>query len=154
MYFLIEDNDLLEKYNTIWKKVSADIKKEFNSEPVYNKKFLKTKLKSHGEENKEFYDEQIPKMGSNSTCLAVISEDSTLNKDRNYYPKVSLTLDKILDSDERTELRRKFSTQKKIFNSDKNSQLEENSQLRRKFSIQEKIHKSRENSQLRRKFSA
>ena len=27
MYFLIEDNDLLEKYNTIWDKVSADIKK-------------------------------------------------------------------------------------------------------------------------------
>ena len=27
MYFLIEDNDLLEKYNTIWDKVSADTKK-------------------------------------------------------------------------------------------------------------------------------
>ena len=27
MYFLIEDNDLLEKYNTNWDKVSADIKK-------------------------------------------------------------------------------------------------------------------------------
>ena len=27
MYFLIEDDDLLEKYNTIWDKVSADIKK-------------------------------------------------------------------------------------------------------------------------------
>ena len=36
MYFLIEDDDLLEKYNTIWVKVSADIKKEFDSEPVYN----------------------------------------------------------------------------------------------------------------------
>ena len=28
MYFLIKDNDLLEKYNTIWDKVSADIKKD------------------------------------------------------------------------------------------------------------------------------
>ena len=28
MYFLIEDDDLLEKYSTIWDKVSADIKKE------------------------------------------------------------------------------------------------------------------------------
>ena len=37
MYFLIEDDDLLEKYNTIWNKISADIKKEFNSESVYNK---------------------------------------------------------------------------------------------------------------------
>ena len=27
MYFLIEDDELLEKYNTIWNKVSADIKK-------------------------------------------------------------------------------------------------------------------------------
>ena len=27
MSFLIEDDDLLEKYNTIWDKVSADIKK-------------------------------------------------------------------------------------------------------------------------------
>ena len=26
MYFLIEDDDSLEKYNTIWDKVSADIK--------------------------------------------------------------------------------------------------------------------------------
>ena len=26
MYFLIEVDDLLEKYNTIWDKVSADIK--------------------------------------------------------------------------------------------------------------------------------
>ena len=27
MYCLIEDGDLLEKYNTIWKKVSSDIKR-------------------------------------------------------------------------------------------------------------------------------
>ena len=28
MYFLIKDNDLLEKYNTNWDKVSADIKED------------------------------------------------------------------------------------------------------------------------------
>ena len=27
IYFLIDDDDLLEKYNTIWNKVSADKKK-------------------------------------------------------------------------------------------------------------------------------
>ena len=42
--FLIEDGDLLEKYNTIWDKVSADTKKEFNSKPIYNQKYLKTKI--------------------------------------------------------------------------------------------------------------
>ena len=40
MYFLTEDDDLLEKHNTIWNKVSADMKKEFDSKPVYNKDFL------------------------------------------------------------------------------------------------------------------
>ena len=38
-YFLIENDDFLEKHNAIWDKVSADIKKEVNSEPVYNKNF-------------------------------------------------------------------------------------------------------------------
>ena len=40
MYFLTEDDDLLEKHNTIWNKVSADRKKEFDSKPVYNKNVL------------------------------------------------------------------------------------------------------------------
>ena len=38
-------DDLLEIYNTIWDKVSADIKKESHSEPVYNKNHLKKKKK-------------------------------------------------------------------------------------------------------------
>ena len=45
MYFLIGDDYLLGKCNAIWDKTSADIKKEFDSEPVYNKEFLKTKIK-------------------------------------------------------------------------------------------------------------
>ena len=45
--FLIEDDDLLKKYNTIWDKVS---------EPVYNKEFLKTEIKSHDDEVTDFYD--------------------------------------------------------------------------------------------------
>ena len=43
MYSLIEDDDLLGKYNTIWEKVSANIKKQFDSEPVFNKVYLKAK---------------------------------------------------------------------------------------------------------------
>ena len=39
-YFLTEHDDLLEKYNTTWDRVSADIKKEFDSEPVYNNFFF------------------------------------------------------------------------------------------------------------------
>ena len=83
MYFVIENDDLLEKHSAIWVKVSADIKKEFDSEPVYNKDFLKIKIKSHGDEVTDFYDKEIPKVDSNHICLAVISLDSALKKDEN-----------------------------------------------------------------------
>ena len=59
MYFLIEDDDLLEKYNTIWDKVSAHIKKQFDSEPVCNEKFVKSKVKSHGDEVTDFCDKEF-----------------------------------------------------------------------------------------------
>ena len=57
MYFLIEDDDLLEKQNTIWDKVSTDIN-EINSKPVYIKSFLKTKIKSHSDKFTDNYDKK------------------------------------------------------------------------------------------------
>ena len=88
MYFFIEDDDLLEKYNTVWDKLSANIKKELDSEPVYNKKYLRTKIKSHGNEITGFYDKKSPKVDSSQTSLAVISLDSSRKKDDNYYLQV------------------------------------------------------------------
>ena len=41
MSFLIKD-ELLEKCNKIWEEVKNIIKKEFDSEPVYNEKYLKS----------------------------------------------------------------------------------------------------------------
>ena len=73
MYLLIENDDLLEKYNTIWDKVSADMKKDFDSEPVYNKKFLETRIKSHGDEVTDFYDKEIPKVDFNHTLMKLLS---------------------------------------------------------------------------------
>ena len=46
-------------------KVRAEIKKEFDTEPVHSTKFLKTKMKFYGIEVTDFYD--------NHTCFAVIS---------------------------------------------------------------------------------
>ena len=45
MSFLIKDIELLEKCDEIFKKVGNSIRKEFDSEPVYNEKYLKTKMK-------------------------------------------------------------------------------------------------------------
>ena len=51
---------------------------------------MKNKIKSHGDEFTDFYEKKIPKVGSNHTCLAVISLDSALKKDENYYTQVFL----------------------------------------------------------------
>ena len=34
--FLDKNDEVLEKYNEIWNKVGKVIKKEFDSEPIYN----------------------------------------------------------------------------------------------------------------------
>ena len=71
-------------------KVITDIKKEFDSEPAYNKNILKTNITSYADQATDFHDKEILKLGSGHTCLAVISLDSALKKDKNYYPQVFL----------------------------------------------------------------
>ena len=39
----MKDDELLDKYKT-WEKIKNSIKKEFHSEPVYSKKYLKAKI--------------------------------------------------------------------------------------------------------------
>ena len=47
------------------KKVNNIIEKEIDSTPVYNEKYLKTKLKSYNEKiNTNFENNKIPKEGS------------------------------------------------------------------------------------------
>ena len=75
--FSRKDDKLLEKHNEIWEKVRNCIKNEFDSEPVYNKKYLKTDIKSYyGKINTNFYYNKISKEGSQYICLSVILIDS------------------------------------------------------------------------------
>ena len=88
MYFLIKDGHLLEKYNTIWDKVTAPpLKKEFDSKPVFNKMIFESKTKSNGDEVTNVFNKEIPKVDSNYTCLAVISLETAAKKDENHYPE-------------------------------------------------------------------
>ena len=66
-------------------KSAQILKKEFESESVYNKKVLKTKIKSYGDDTTSCHDKEISKAVSDSTCLAVITIDPALKKDENYY---------------------------------------------------------------------
>ena len=83
---IIKDIEFLEKSNEIWEKVSNMIKKKFNSERIYNKKYLKA------EKN------VLTKISTQNNALniyiyiyiyiLVILIDSVYIKDKNYYPQV------------------------------------------------------------------
>ena len=49
---------------------------------------MKTKIKSYGDEVTDFYNKEILKVNSNHSCLAVISLDSAIKEDKNYYLQV------------------------------------------------------------------
>ena len=51
MSFKVNDNKMLKKYNKIWEKITNLMNIEFDSEPVYgdNDKYIKTKIKLHGD---------------------------------------------------------------------------------------------------------
>ena len=74
---MIEDEVLLEMYNQILRKVKNNIENEFDSEPVYNEKYLRAKMKSYNKKiNSNYYDNKIPKEDSKCMCLSVILIDS------------------------------------------------------------------------------
>ena len=90
MYLLIEDDDLLGEYNTIWDQVSAYIQKEFESKLAYDKNFLKTKKSLMVMKLKIFTIKKLLKWTLITTCLLVIILDSALKKVENCYPQVFL----------------------------------------------------------------
>ena len=67
------------------------MKKEFDSEPVYNEKYLKTKLRSYnGKINVNFYNNKITKEESQCISLSVILIYSVFRTSDKYYPQVFL----------------------------------------------------------------
>ena len=89
--FLITDDKWLRKYNEIWEKVTNIIYKELDSDPVYNKKYIKTKIKPcNGKINAHFQDNKIPIEGSHFIFLSIIWIDSFLRTGKNCYPQVFL----------------------------------------------------------------
>ena len=63
MYFFVKDDELLEKYNSIWNKVNNRIKEKLDCEPIYNNIFFKIKIRSYGDEATDLHDKETPKEG-------------------------------------------------------------------------------------------
>ena len=45
MSFKIEDEDVYLKYNEIWNKIKSILNVKFHSQPIYDDKYIKTKVK-------------------------------------------------------------------------------------------------------------
>ena len=88
----VNDNETLKKYSEIWNKIKSLRKKEFNSEPVYNGKYIKTKIKIYN--NRVYTNLQrnkIPEDNEYFACLSVILLDSIfVNSDKEYYLQILL----------------------------------------------------------------
>ena len=77
------------KYMSFQQKFNNSIKKVFDSEPVYNEKYLKVKS-YQGKINTNLHSDKIPKEGSQCICLLVILIDSVYRTGKSYYPQVFL----------------------------------------------------------------
>ena len=99
IYFLIKDEKLLEKYNIM--------KTKFGSNPVYNEKYVKTKMKVYDKKiNRDFYSNKMPKESSEFLCLSVILLHSVYIKDNKYYRQVFLEECKYIIKEEKKSLKK------------------------------------------------
>ena len=91
MSFLIKDDEVGEKYEQIWDVIKNKLKIKFHSEPVYEYKYLKTKVKEYdGVIKTNFLGNGIPKENMHYTCIACITIDSVMKMDKKNYPQVYL----------------------------------------------------------------
>ena len=90
--FRYKIKNFLKQYNQTWKKfiriIKKKKKKKNGSKLLYNEKYLKPKTKSYnGKINTNFYNDKIPKEGSQCICLSVILIDPVYRKYKDYYPQ-------------------------------------------------------------------
>ena len=71
--------------------IKNKLKIKFHSEPVYEYKYLKTKVKEYdGVIKTNFLGNGIPKENMHYTCIACITIDSVMKIDKKYFPQVYL----------------------------------------------------------------
>ena len=79
MSFFVRDDNVLDKYNEIWSVIKKKLKIKFHSEPVYDEKYLKTKVREFdGVIKTNFLGNGVPKENMHYTCIACIAIDSVI----------------------------------------------------------------------------
>ena len=91
MSFLIKDDKVGKKHEEIWDVIKNKLKIKFHNEPVYEFKYLKTKVKEYdGTIKTNSLGNGIPKENMHYTGIAFITIDFVIKMDENYFPQVYL----------------------------------------------------------------
>ena len=79
MSFKIEDEYVFLKYNEIWNKIRKTLSIEFHSQPIYDEKYIKSKVKAFSKViNTVFSNNEISKERNHYICTAAINIHSVL----------------------------------------------------------------------------
>ena len=80
-----------DKYDEIWYVIKDKLGIKFHSEPVYEDRYLKAKVReSDGVIKANFLGSDVPKENMHYTCIACITIDSVLRIDKKNHPQVYL----------------------------------------------------------------
>ena len=91
MSFLIKDDEVREKYKEIWNVIKNKLGIKFHSEPVYEQKYLKAKLREYdGVIKTNFLGSGVPKENMHYTCIACVTIDFVMKTNKKNYPQVYL----------------------------------------------------------------
>ena len=91
MSFLIKDDEVWDKYDKIWDVIKNKLNIKFHSEPVYEYKYLKAKVREFdGVIKTNFLGNGMPKENTHYTCIACITIDSVIKIENKNYPQVYL----------------------------------------------------------------
>ena len=83
MSFLIKDDEVWEKYDKIWDVIKDKLGIKFHSEPVYEYKYLKAKVREFdGVIKANFLGNDMPKENIHYTCTACMTIDYVMRIDK------------------------------------------------------------------------
>ena len=91
MSFLIKDDKVWDKNDKISDVIKDKLDINFHSEPVYEYRYLKAKLKEFdGVIKTNFLGNDVPKQNMHYTCITCITIDSVLRIDKKNHLQVYL----------------------------------------------------------------
>ena len=94
--FFTDNNEFLERYTAIWEKISDLVNKKFDSDPIYNNKYINTKIRSYNNDIKTHFrnidnkNNKLPEKNKPYKCVPLISLDSIIKINKKYYPQTLL----------------------------------------------------------------